>query len=1032
MKINIHSRRSLLFSHPSKDFCRISIGQIRPQAGSFLITSAARTTLNPIENILKGFETTDDLSSHFEEFVRLMRLQEKPIQNKYYSKFYAISGKMLREGYSKISIKEGITERSTKFWNILIILSRLKKIRGFFNSDTLLITNESAAYKKIEEDESNPDVVKIKELVWSLIYGEANLLNFGIEEETLPVNENEVWTSEAGRRLNQPMALIMPHKSYAQGRFYNRIYSLRKALEFAGHLPDINLKMKDQEINDEINIVFFYERLSGDLIAQLKYAARNRRANIILAPAHVKNIELRNKDGVTSGHLLWGLLYSKEGRLTLARFSAPLEIHYVYRVLKNPHARNISQLGIPIAVDYPLGQIYIKKTLVSKLFSGRQEELGIRIPKFLEFKRGSLKSMDLDSFRELLDATFPINSFKRLVIKPAVGSGGKGIEIFDRQNTRQIFKCLFSLSLNQDSMLEEGVEIAPVKIGGIDFDSTLRFHIVKDAKGKPVAHKGFCRMGQGILNVSLGTEIAEMRMEDVFRQMEGLHLTGDEIEALLLKAERSAIKIHTIMEHTTVDAAGEIKIAPQDQKPYKEIDYVVVDYFFDGKTFVLNEINIGNIGGNLAFDRLYPDRRGVLTNSICDRLIERGSDYFRNTGKIRRWYRTGTHTAGTEVEIDLTTISKNGHRRPMTKPEADSAMKSASLPDQSIYLDGFGGIESVTGHIEAYDIKGETEKFSQKSLAIILYLKRLIKHSDNDRTLISCTGQYGSGVHLNIRRASYGDGPKPKDEAIEDYHAIKRVLPIISALSTNPSEGFWHPLSRELRRRESTSYFDIKRYGDIVYNTNGSEYGIPPRLEIRPPDTPLHPAYIGIYYAIIYAALAGNPPDQLSFEDYHRAFCNGAMDNLRGATLYDGDLISLREALNRFYHSNLKIFEELELSCSQKELLDAARLNGYTYKDFNDALGRMFDEDTYLKLVVEIFERGCRNPEKKLSDIIKETGSELAAEFNISPLQLETINTLADLFIYRAAETTTAPQLPETEIIEMDNKVIIRIEKKDR
>jgi hypothetical protein len=948
----------------------------------------------------------DNFVDFFEAFVALMQLQGKKVQDHFYISFYALSRRMLEKEYARCSTTAGITSRTTAFWTILITVARIRKIRTFFNSATLLTREKSAARAKIRETERDQNVVKIKEMIWSLVHVETNLLNYGIEEEMIPVNQNEVWISEEEKHMNQPMALLMPHSDYARCRFYDRLYSLRQALEIDGCLPRIRRAMDPAEIRGEANAVIFYERWTDDLITELRHTRKREKARLILTSPHVKNIVLMEKDGITTAHLLWGFISDKDGQLCLARFTIPREIHYIYRALKTPSASNASELGVPIAVNYPLGLTCTRKTSVAQILSAHEEETGVRIPRFLEFKEGSLNVMDLDSFGAQLNEHFPAESFNALVVKPDTGLGGRGIDIFERSAVERIFGCARSLSSYENIMIEEGIQMARVNIDGEDFDSTLRFHVVKDAKGKAVVYRGIGRIGHGVVNIR--RRARDVRMRDVFRHMADLHLSEDNIETLLARAERSALRIHGILG--------------------PEIDHMAVDLYFDGKDFILNEVNVGNIGGEINFNRLYPESRGMLTDAICGRLITRASAYHRNVRKKRRWRRAGAHTIGTEAEIALTTIGRYGHRRQTTFSEASMILRNCRLPESPIHLDTSAGVESITGYRDMYEVRGETMRFAQRCHSLIGYLREVAENTDG--LLISCTGQYGSGIHLNLHGASYGEDKAPNQFAVADYHRIKAVLPLISALSTNPSEGFWHPLSRELGIRRPSPFFSVGRYGDIIYNPIVKIPGTPPRLEIRPPDTPLHPAYIGLYYAIIFAALAGTAPRELSFKDYHRAFCNGAMENLRGAVLYDGKEMTLRDALDRFYETNREIFDELDLSEAQQELLDAARLNGFTYKDFNDGLGSIFNEDAYLRIVTDIFERGCLEPERKLSDIIETVIGELSEDPNISPQKIEVIKSLAGFFIYRPGAPLPAEEsqsLPEIKTLEQDTRVVLRM-----
>ncbi|MEW6076153.1 MAG: hypothetical protein AB1530_07685, partial [Candidatus Omnitrophota bacterium] len=473
-----------------------------------------------------------------------------------------------------------------------------------------------------------------------------------------------------------------------------------------------------------------------------------------------------------------------------------------------------------------------------------------------------------------------------------------------------------------------------------------------------------------------------------------------------------------------------------DRAPAQELDHIVVDLYFDGENFILNEINVGNIGGFINYDRVYPDRKGMLAEALSRRLVKRAADYERNVKRLRRWERAGTPTVGTEVEIVLTKIGKDGHRRQMTPAEAGAVLERcpAAKNEPSIALDSSGGIETNSGSGTMYDIKDETARFARNCCTLLKCLNEVIASlqgtEDEGSILISCTGQYSSGIHLNMRKPLYGQDVEPNETAEKDYHRIKRILPIISGLSTNPSEGLWHPLTRRLKSRQVFEFFNIRRYGEIVYNTRHSEAGMPPRLEIRPPDTSLHPAYVGLYYALIYSALAGKTPQELSFEEYHKAFCNGAMDNLRGSVLCDGERVSLAEALNRFYNHNKDIFEELELDAAHQELLDAARLNGFTYKDFNDAVGRIVDEVTFLRFTLEIFTRACCAPQRTLSDIIRDSLADAGKTFGASDSQREAILELSDMFAYRPRNLASQDKEelpPAIETIEQDRGISLRV-----
>ncbi|MEW6076080.1 MAG: 50S ribosomal protein L11 methyltransferase, partial [Candidatus Omnitrophota bacterium] len=938
----------------------------------------------------------DNIKDFFEAFVARMKSQDTMAANSNYASFYRIARKMLDEEYLIHSLQDGITVRTPRFWSTLITVSRLKKLREFFGSDELLLQNKEEAVKVISATTRNPDVAAIKEIIWSLIHEEVNLLNFGIEEEVVPLSEEEAWLSEADGRLNQPMALSWRGHSYIRGRFWDRLYSLRQAMEYAASLPIINPRLDASDIKGHVNIVSFYERWSDDFIVQLRHLIKEKKSNMVLASGIVKNIVLHERDGVVSAHLLSGLLYDKEGRLTLARFSVPLEIHYIYMALKSPYAEHVRRLGIPVLVDYPLGDLATQKPAIAQLLSDFQAETGIKIPAYVSFKRGSLFDMPADTFGKELE---PLAQNEEVVVKPSSGSGGRGIRFFRKQDIQDIFAYGKELSQLTDIILEERIRMAPAVIDGSAFDSTMRFHSIRDAQGNPVVYRGFCQIGKGVVNLTRREgetqSTREIAMKDLLRHMSGLHLSEDDIERLILSAEQGVLKVQRIVEHIGIEDG--VLGVHLDRAPTQELDHVVVDLYFDGENFILNEINVGNIGGFINYDRVYPDRKGMLAEALSRRLVKRAADYERNVKRLKRWERAGAPTVGTEVEIVLTKIGKDGHRRQMTPAEAEVVLERcpAAKNEPSIALDSSGGIETNSGSGTMYDIGDETARFARNCCTLLKCLNEVIASlqgtEDDGSILISCTGQYSSGIHLNMRKPLYGQDVEPNETADKDYRKIKRALPIISSLSTNPSEGLWHPLTRRLKVRQVFEFFNIRRYGEIVYNTRHSEAGMPPRLEIRPPDTPLHPAYVGLYYALIYSALTGKSPQELTFEEYHKAFCNGAMDNLRGSVLFDGERVSLAEALNKFYDYNKDIFEELQLDAAHQELLDAARLNGFTYKDFNDAVGRIVDEITFLRLTLEIFTKACYVPERKLSDIIRDSLADAGKTFGASDSQREAI-----------------------------------------
>ncbi|MDD5566083.1 MAG: GNAT family N-acetyltransferase, partial [Candidatus Omnitrophica bacterium] len=980
----------------------------------------------------------DNIKDFFEAFVARMKSQDTMAANSNYASFYRIARKMLDEEYLIHSLQDGITVRTPRFWSTLITVSRLKKLREFFGSDELLLQNKEEAVKVISATTRNPDVAAIKQIIWSLIHEEVNLLNFGIEEEVVPFSEEEAWLSEADGRLNQPMALSWRGHNYNRSRFWDRLYSLRQTIEYAGSLPIINPRLDASDIKGHVNIVSFYERWSDDFIVQLRHLLREKKSNMVLASGIVKNIVLNEKDGVVSAHLLFGLLYDKESRLTLARFSAPLEIHYIYMALKSPYAAHISRLGIPVLVDYPLGELATQKPAIAQLLSGFQAETGIKIPAYISFKKGSLLDMSEDAFGEELQLIFSLAQNEEIVVKPASGSGGRGIRFFRKQDIQDIFAYGKELNQVTDIIIEERIRMSPAVIGGDSFDSTMRFHSIRDAQGNPVVYRGFCQIGKGVVNLTRregeAQSTREIAMKDLLRHMSGLHLSEDDIERLILSAEQGVLKVQRIVEHIGIE--GDVLSVHLDRAPTQELDHVVVDLYFDGENFILNEINVGNIGGFINYDRVYPDRKGMLAEALSRRLVKRAADYERNVKRLRRWDRAGAPTVGTEVEIVLTKIGKDGHRRQMTPAEAEVVLERcpAAKNEPSIALDSSGGIETNSGSGTMYDIEDETARFARNCCTLLKCLNEVIASlqgtEDDGSILISCTGQYSSGIHLNMRKPLYGQDVEPNETADKDYRKIKRALPIISGLSTNPSEGLWHPLTRQLKVRQVFEFFNIRRYGEIVYNTRHSEAGMPPRLEIRPPDTPLHPAYVGLYYALIYSALTGKSPQELTFEEYHKAFCNGAMDNLRGSVLFDGERVSLAEALNKFYDYNKDIFEELQLDAAHQELLDAARLNGFTYKDFNDAVGRIVDEITFLRLTLEIFTKACYVPERKLSDIIRDSLADAGKTFGASDSQREAILELSDMFAYRPRNLASQDKEelpPAIETIEQGRGISLRV-----
>ena len=363
-------------------------------------------------------------------------------------------------------------------------------------------------------------------------------------------------------------------------------------------------------------------------------------------------------------------------------------------------------------------------------------------------------------------------------------------------------------------------------------------------------------------------------------------------------------------------------------------------------------------------------------------------------------------TIGTEIELvptikpyedvkpkDDTKKQRTGRQQPSTiagskkaSPQKERAPNSGRAPvgffvlqrlmkkfnrDSELHFDKSVAVEANTGSRPIHDIRSEVDTLADRAMRILAFFEKIRKEFPAQAALMpSFLGADGVSLHLNF---GFLAEEELSAQTLQLYYQRLRSLGFFWMAQATPKRGLWFPLTRSLQtRKHAQGYQNTAAYAEIAHNTHEGT-GVVPTLELRVLDVPINPNYVGVFYLLAYLAIHASQEAWQEFEHYVDSVRSTSQFGLRG-TVVDAanNAMQARDALRAFVQKHSALAENLHIDAAITELLHAQIENGFTSRDFIDAVFGLFDEETARTYLNTIFELGNASPHKSFSQILNE------------------------------------------------------------
>lgn len=292
-------------------------------------------------------------------------------------------------------------------------------------------------------------------------------------------------------------------------------------------------------------------------------------------------------------------LTKMDGTLCLVELDEPVLVDYLYLHGLHPFLKSgeLEQYSVPMPWGRVMQRITYDKTIYDEIF---QDTL-VRFPRQVAWRHVQTAGHDAETVKmgirsEVINFLASNKDITELAVKPASQSGGRGVRLFSAQDIDGVVESGYALSRLDDVVFQERIASPPLSeivnrplrtIFGREIDPlsvswSARSIITRDANGRTVTPVKviLANVKGGVASVSQGAYM--FMMEDIAPD-----LPLDVLERL------SGQVLEAIERYAGTHYAGAVEFEPLDGGSYLSVDGLLLDWLWDGNTFVHIEPNIG-------------------------------------------------------------------------------------------------------------------------------------------------------------------------------------------------------------------------------------------------------------------------------------------------------------------------------------------------------------------------------------------------------------------------------------------------------
>jgi len=326
------------------------------------------------------------------------------------------------------------------------------------------------------------------------------------------------------------------------------------------------------------------------------YADRLQSSNVVLVNKLIREEEpATGRKTIRFKHCLMKM----DGTLCLVELDEPVRVDYLY--LHGLHqflkSGELEQCRVPMPWGRVMQRITYDKTIYDEIFEGTP----VRFPRQTAWRHVQTAGQDAETVKmasrgQIIDFLASNKDITELVVKPASESGGRGVRLFSAQDIDGMIEAGYALSRLEDVVFQERISSPllsdvvnrPLRaIFGREIDPSsvswsARSIITRDANGRTVTPVKVivANVKGGVASISQGAYM--FMMEDIAPD-----LPLDVLERL------SGQVLEAVERYAATHYAGAVEFEPLDGGSYLSVDGLLLDWLWDGNTFVQIEPNIG-------------------------------------------------------------------------------------------------------------------------------------------------------------------------------------------------------------------------------------------------------------------------------------------------------------------------------------------------------------------------------------------------------------------------------------------------------
>jgi len=292
-------------------------------------------------------------------------------------------------------------------------------------------------------------------------------------------------------------------------------------------------------------------------------------------------------------------LTKMDGTLCLLELDEPVRVDYLYLHGLHPFLKSgeLEQYRVPMPWGKVLQQITYDKTVYGEIF----RDTGVPFPRQAVWRHVQTVGHDAETIRmgvrrEIINYLVSHKDIAEVVVKPASESGGRGVKVFPASDIDGMVEWVYDLSRLEDVVIQERVVSPPLSavvakplrtLFGREIDDSLvswsaRSIITRDANGRTVVPVKviLANVKGGVASMSQGAYM--FMMEDI---------APDLPLDLLERLSRGVLE--AVERYARAQYADAVEYEPLDGGSYLSADALLLDWLWNGSTFVHIEPNIG-------------------------------------------------------------------------------------------------------------------------------------------------------------------------------------------------------------------------------------------------------------------------------------------------------------------------------------------------------------------------------------------------------------------------------------------------------